>query len=531
MSQFKESRQEKLFTSKLYVLCGFVFITFQSALGCHGGSGGGLPFPEGFLFGAATAGFQSDMGCPTLSSGKCDDTRSDWYQFVVSPEMQASRLAFLSGEDPSVVGPGHWELYETDLDLAAGECRHNAFRMSIEWSCIFPDSTIGIEGYESLRAAADGAAVDHYHAVFRAMQARGLEPLVTIHHYTLPDWIHDGVGCHLDFECCSPRGWVDRDTTVREIAKYAGFAAREFGAEVDLWGTQNEPFAVLLSGYLLPTPTRTNPPAVVLEEDAFRTAFGAMSDAHARMYDAVKAGDRIDADGDGHASRVGIVYAVAPVVPRDPADPMDRRAAENVFHLWNTAFLDAVALGQLDEGLNRNPVFREDLAGRMDFLGMNYKVRVSVEGLPFSILPGLTPLADFNPLSLDMDEVYPRGIYEMADLFARRYGIPIIITENNGQSVPRGDMEAEVRFLVENLSWVSHAIRQGVDVRGFFYWSLTDNYEWNHGMSVPLGLYGVDPGDPAKVRTPRKTVEVYGAVAAAGAVPADLAERYPVEFD
>ena len=514
-----------------------VAITLLTALGCHGGSEtgssktGALPFPDGFLFGAATAGFQSDMGCPTLPPDVCDDTRSDWYQFVTSPEMLASGRTFLSGDDPSAVGPGHWELFETDLDLAARECNHNAFRMSIEWSRIFPDSTIGVEGYENLRAAADARAVAHYHEVFRAMKARGLTPLVTLHHYTLPVWIHDAVGCSLDFECCSPRGWVDRETTVHEIAKYAGFAAREFGGEVDLWGTLNEPFAVLLSGFLLPTPMRTNPPVRLLDGPSFFTAFEAMVEAHARMYDAVKANDRVDARGDGHASQVGVIYAIAPVLPRDPDSPLDRQAAENVFHLWNTAFMDAVALGRFDARLDGRPVFREDLAGRSDFLGMNYKVSVVVEGLPFTILPDLSPLATFNPLTLSAGLIEPRGIYDMTDFFTKRYGIPIIVTENNGQSVPRGDMETEIRIVVEKLSWLSHAIARGVDVRGYFYWSLTDNYEWNHGTGVRLGLYRVDPDDPAKGRTPRETVDVYAAIAAAGAVPADMAARYPVDFE
>jgi len=493
---------------------------------------GGLRFPDGFLFGAATAGFQSDMGCPTLPAEACDDARSDWYQFVTSEEMIHRWYSFLSGQDPSRVGPGHWELYETDFDLAAGPCNFNAFRMSIEWSRIFPFSTHGIEGYENLRSVADAESLNHYHQVFAAMRARGLEPLVTLHHYTLPVWIHDGVGCHLDFESCTERGWIDREVIVHEMAKYAGFVAREFGAEVDLWGTLNEPYAVLLSGFLLPTPVRTNPPVMLLNGQAFKTAYIAMIEAHARMYDAVKEQDLVDADGNGLASEVGIIYAVAPVAPKDPSSERDRQAAENVFYLWNTAYLDAVVLGVFDEHLDRNPVFRPDLAGRVDYLGMNYKVRITVEGIPFSLLPNLSPLITFNPLSLEMEEVYTRGIHEMAVLFHERYdGLPIIVTENNGQSVPEGDMESEIRYVVENLSWLSRAISRGVNIRGYFYWSLTDNFEWNRGMGVPLGLYHVSPDDPEKQRTPRETVDVLSTIAGHGLIPPELSERYPVGLD
>jgi beta-glucosidase/6-phospho-beta-glucosidase/beta-galactosidase len=491
--------------------------------------GNARAFPEGFLFGAATAGFQCDMGCPTPSFPGCVDAASDWYAYVTSPETTGLFRTFLDGGDPAIIGPGLWELYESDFDLAAGPCGHNAFRMSLEWSRIFPRSTLGIEGHENLRAVADPAAVVHYHDMFRALRERNLTPLVTLHHYTQPLWVHDGVGCTLDPDGCKHRGWLDRETILREIAKYAGFAAREFGAEVDLWGTLNEPFAVLLSGHLLPTPMRSNPPAVFLDAEGFTTAYEAMITAHARIYDAVKAGDGIDADGDGDASRVGLIHAFAPVAPQDPASELDRQAAENVFYLWNTAFLDAVILGMFDADMDGRATFRQDLAGRNDFLGVNYKVRIRVAGLPAPFAPALSPLTTFDPLSLDMSEIYPRGLYESLETLSERYRLPMIITENNGQHIPKDDVASEIRYVVENLTWLARALARGIDVRGYFYWAFMDNYEWNHGMTVPLGLYQVLPDDPRKERVPRDTVEVLASIAREGGIPRDLAERYPVE--
>jgi len=486
-------------------------------------------FPPGFLFGAATAGFQVDMGCPSLPAAQCADTNADWYAYVTDPDVIARPLTFLADEDPNEVGPGHWELFEDDFDLAKNELKHNAFRMSIEWSRIFPQSTVDVEGYDNLLAVADADALAHYHSVFDALRERGLQPLVTLHHYTMPTWLHDAVGCTLDFRNCERRGWLDAEVAVREIAKYAGFCAREFGGDVDLWATQNEPFAVLLSGYLLPTPTRSNPPARVLDGDSLLTAYAAMIDAHARMYDAIKEGDTIDADNDGGNAQVGLVYAVAPVRPHDAGQPNDQSAAENVFYMWNTAFLDAVALGMFDSHINGEQVYREDLAGRMDFIGLNYKVRIVVDGLPFPLLPWLSPLTNFNPITLKFDEVYPQGIYDMAHWLQDRYGVPIHVTENNGQHLPRDDVDAEVRYLVEHFSWLAQAIDEGVDVRSYFYWALMDNYEWNRGMHVPLGLYEVDPLDPLKTRIARPTVPVFAAIAEANGVPVELAEQYPIE--
>ncbi|MFC1889552.1 glycoside hydrolase family 1 protein [Thermodesulfobacteriota bacterium] len=522
----------------LYTL-GFILIITAWAPGCNGAceEEAAYTFPPGFLFGTATAGFQVDMGCPTLPAEVCDDRASDWYQFVTSPWTRLNPLNFLAGDDPSIVGPGHWELYETDHALAADELGNNAFRMSLEWSRIFPASTVGVEGYEALLAVADQAAIAHYHRIFDSLCARGLSPLVTLHHYTLPRWIHDAVQCQFDLENCTSRGWLDRDLILTEIAKYAGFAAHEFGGYVDLWATQNEPLAVLIPGFVMPTPMRTNPPGAILNVVAAKSVFMTMVEAHARMYDAVKAGDAVDADGDGSASEVGLVYAVVPAAPMDPENPVDQQAAADVFYLYNMIFLNGVGLGLLDENLDGNVVERPDLAGRFDFMGMNYKTRMRVEGVadacgePMALLPSLSPFTTFNPLTLDISEVYPRGIAETAAFLYEAFGVPVYVTENNGQHVFAGDIEAEARYLVEQLSWLARAIEEGVDVRGYFYWSLFDNFEWNHGMTRPLGLYAVDPEDPLKRRIPRATVDVFAAICRPGAIPAELAAKYPIGME
>lgn len=480
-------------------------------------------FPEGFLFGTAVAGFQADMGCPTLSPEVCDDPGSDWYAFVTSPEVIADPGAYLAGDPPSA-GPGQWELYEADLERAATELHSTGFRFSIEWSRVFPTATDGIDGVEALRAVASAEAIAHYHAVLQAARARGVTPLVTLNHYSLPTWIHDGVGCHFDLDTCSPRGWLDRERTVAEIAKFSGFVAAEFGGEVDLWATLNEPLAIVLPGYLMPSADRSNPPAVTQRFAEARQVFVALVEAHARMYDAVHAADLADADGDGTAAEVGLVYALAPVAPMDEIYESDRQAAENVFYLWNTAFLDAVALGDLDEDLDGVPAHRDDLADRMDYLGINYYTRVTVAGVDNPVFPEFSPLTTFNPATMIPWETYPKGLYEMAVLVKDRYGLPAIITENGAQD-PDDDGTGP-DFLVDHLMWAARAIRDGVDLRGYFYWTLIDNYEWNHGMDIRMGLYAVDEDDPTKARVARQAVPVFGRIAAAGEVAKDLVDQY-----
>ncbi|MGM0576114.1 MAG: family 1 glycosylhydrolase [Myxococcota bacterium] len=128
-----------------------------------------------------------------------------------------------------------------------------------------------------------------------------------------------------------------------------------------------------------------------------------------------------------------------------------------------------------------------------------------------------------------MSRVQPRGLYEMAHLLDRRYGLPIYVTENNGRQMWHGDQDEEADLVVRNLQWLERAVEEGADVRGYFYWSFMDNYEWNHGMAIPLGLFGVDPGDPTKARTPREMAHIYGRIAEEGGVPEDLRAVHPID--
>ena len=494
--------------------------------GAHVAEDGALVFPAGFVFGTAIAGFQADMGCPTWSAAECDDPHSDWYAFITSPETVQSGGAYLSGDPPSY-GPGFWELYEDDLDRVAGDLANTGFRFSLEWSRIFPEATDGLEGYDALAAVADAGAVARYHEILDALAERGVAPLVTLNHYTLPTWIHDGVGCHLDLDGCSPRGWLDRERTVTEAARYAGFVAEEFGHQIDRWATLNEPFAVMLPGYILPSEERSNPPAVSLRTAEAKEVFVAMIEGHARMYDAVKAADLADADGDGVASEVGIVYAMAPVKPMDPESELDVASVGNIEYLWNFAFLDAVVAGVLDADLDGVGEARDDLADRMDYLGINYYTPVIIEGTEDPVLEDLSPLTTFNPLTFITWQDYPRGIYEVVLAATERYdGIPIVITEN-GLPLDLEDEDGGSDFLVRHLTWLWRAARDGADVRGYYFWTLVDNYEWNHGMGLRFGLYGIDPDDPAKTRTARHHVATYGAIAGSGSLPVEQLEAYP----
>ena len=440
------------------------------------------PFPAGLVWGTANAGFQHEMGCPTTS---CLDTGSDWYQWVTDQSIIDAKL--VKG-DPVEEGPGQWELFESDMDLVVEEVSQNGYRMSLEWSRIFPNTTDSANTDEEVRALADPAAVKRYHEMLQAMRSRKITPLVTLNHYSLPLWLHDGVACHNDVETCENRGWLDSARMTREVSKYARFVADEFGGEIDLWGTFNEPFAVILAGYAFPEPAeRTNPPGI--KDFSFGLAvevINAMIEAHAKVYDNIHAMDTVDADGDGEAAMVGLIPNLASVASDQPETEIGERAVANAFHLYNRLMLDALVLGEWDPDMDGEPnEIREDLLGRMDFVGINYYLQLLVKAMPNSLSANV-PLLTFLPDPFNLGGSYPPGIYEVSMFVAEEYGLPIYITENS--------------FSVAHIAWLRKAVEDGADVRGYFHWCFIDQYEWNHGFATS-GIYAYDHA--TKVRIPK----------------------------
>ncbi len=484
---------------------------------------GPIALPKGFVFGTAIAGFQADMGCPTLAASACTDPNSDWFAFTTSPTTVNDPSCYLSGQDPGVVGPGFWELYAADIQRADEELHNKALRLSIEWSRIFPTATDGVEGFDALKQIASASAIAEYHAIFAELKKRGMRPLVTLQHYSLPSWLHDAVGCHTDFTNCSPRGWVDESRAVAEAAKYAGFVGQEFGGDVDWWATVNEPLQNMVFGYLEPNAQRSQPPAVSLQTAAAKTVLDALINAHARMYDALKQSDTVDADGDGIASWVGVVYPLVPVTPANPKLAVDQTAAKNIDYLWNRVYLNAVVLGKYDANLDGTTTVRSDLAGRMDYVGVNWYGGLEVSGLAISLLPALSPLFTASPDLVTTDN-QPDKLAAFLHYVNVDLGMPAVITENG----TGGDANTP-GFIVANLEAVAGAIAAGADVRGYFYWTLTDNFEWNHGMNIRMGLYAVDATDPTKTRTARPAAKAYAEIASSGSVPAALVAEWPTD--
>ena len=211
-------------------------------------------------------------------------------------------------------------------------------------------------------------------------------------------------------------------------------------------------------------------------------------------------------DGEGRAGTRHFVN-IASFVPSDPNDPQGETAARHASWVHNEIFLEGAATGRLDRNIDGQlDAPREDLVGRLDWIGVNYYTKLAVLSLPGPLLTD-HPWLDFLP-SIDggFFQIYPDGLYESLKL-ASRFGLPMYVTENGTPDLQDDSGET---FLKPHLRALWRAIDEGLPVEGYFFWTLVDNYEWNHGMAMKLGLYALDLD--TKARTLRKVAETYAEI-------------------
>jgi beta-galactosidase len=485
-------------------------------------------FPRDFLWGTAISGFQTEAGGRPANA----DRRSDWW--VWSHDRQNIEADRVSG-DLVERGPGHWRLHERDARLARRRLGANAFRFSIEWSRVFPRSTAGARTPRQLDRLADPSAVRGYAAQLRAIRRRGMEPVLTLNHFTLPTWLHDPIAVRDAFAGTGPDdpppsvargGWLDA-RTVREFRKFAAWAAWRFGERADLWVTINEPVVVAVQGYVNVQGVFAGwfPPGVYSLPAAVRVLRN-LAKANAVAYDAIHRHDR--------RARVGPVHNMIAFTPADPANPNDRTGAEHADYIFNRVFLNAVVRGQDDrdvDGRIEAGERRRDLRGRADFIGLNYYFRSRVTGLGapasttvplFDFLPNNTYAHPQNPAAPPCPttctefgwEVHPQGFRRVLRI-AGGYGLPVYVTENG---LADGDDDMRRGYLLSHLRALRGAMRDRLArVKGYFAWSLVDNFEWAAGYYPRFGFFSYDPDTLA--RRARPSARLFRRIARSGNLP------------
>ncbi len=475
-------------------------------------------FPKDFKFGFSQAGFQSEMGITEK------DTNSDWYYWANDPFNINHHI--VSGDNPAD-GAGYWDLYKTDHRIAQS-LNMNAARIGIEWSRIFPTSTekievnsiiengnvikinISKESIEELFNICDKRAIEHYREIFQDLKKRGFFVIINLFHWSLPLWIND------------PRERVPHEgnklgncfnqKTVIEFTKYAALIADQFSDLADKYCTMNEPNEVFKS----------------CSEDksisAFRARMKYFIEAHARAYDVIKAISN---------KPVGLIYSNGDVQSFDNQDIEIKTVVE---FEQRYSFFDALTKGDMSwyvadcktKGLESGPSKRGDLENRMDWLGVNYYSRnvvmrnengyESVKGLGYDAgLISRDKSLDGRSVTETGWEIYPIGIYNLLMSYYRRYGLPMIVTENG--LADKNDIFRS-RYLVSHLHYVEKAISEGANIEGYLHWSLCDNFEWGSGFSKKFGLVMVDYN--TKKRYLRPSALVFREIAKNNEIPEQL---------
>ena len=453
----------------------------------------------------------------------------------------------MSGDLPED-GPGHWPRFRRDLDLAAEDLNNNAFRFSVEWPRIFPRSTEGIDvgaeidesDLERLDRLADQRAVHHYRNVLTAAAKRGITPFVTLHHWTIPTWLHDplatrealaGRGPNEPLPELGAGGWLEPET-VDEFEKYAAYLAWKLGDRADYWNTLNEPLVQVTFGYVnVPGLFGAFWPPGVFSFTGAIAALLNLERANTVAYDALKRFDRRDADGDGSPSLVGPVMNMIAFTPGDPSSPADREATEHADYLFNRLFLNARSRATSTRTPTGDLRGEEDVhARKADFVGLNYYFRGRVTAArpahPADPDPRLHPRHHLRqprrPVAAPVPDHLQRarrgdlpGGLPPGDRHRRRLRAPGLRDRERDR---RRRRRPAPRLPHDHLRQLLLAIHEDdADVRGYFHWSLTDNLEWVYGYQPKFGLYSFDPR--TLERTPRPSAALYAGIASENALP------------
>lgn len=390
-------------------------------------------FPPGFWWGTAASAYQTE-------GGNLNSDWSWWEQEEMKKPPDRRRI-----KEPCGKACDHWNRYEEDYDLARS-LGVQVHRLSIEWSRVYPREGL-----------VDREALERYRAMLLALHSRGIKVMLSLNHFTLPFW------------AASQGGYAGGKYLLPAFEAFVDTVACALGDLVDCWLPLNEPNVVPVAAYLggVMPPFKSNP---LLFVRAFRT-FMAMQ---GRAYRVLKS----------HFPRapVGVAFSYFHFQPFRPRSLPDRCGAALAHLTTNLRFFQGVAGRRIGPPLGLWGTLPE-LDGSLDFVGINYYTTSYMKRLyPLESRPG-DPVTDMGWI------FYPQGLYEVLHSIQKVIPLPIIITENG---VATADEKFRIRYIRDHLKEVHRAISEGIDIRGYMYWSLTDNFEWQHGYGKRFGLIGID---------------------------------------
>jgi beta-glucosidase len=417
-------------------------------------------FPGDFLWGAATAAYQIE-GSPLADGAGA----SIWHRFSHTP-------GNTTNGDTGDVACDHYYRYESDIALMR-ELGLEAYRFSISWSRIFPEG----------KGRVNGKGIDFYSRLIDRLLESDILPNVTLYHWDLPAALDDR------------GGWLNPDIS-SWFADYATTMFDALGDRVPMWATINEPFVVMDGGYM----------------------HGNLAPGHRNMYEApIVTHNLLRSHGmavqafrsSGSAGRIGLVVNLEPRYAASSSEE-DLAATARMDAYSNRHYLDPVLSGKYpdelaeifgDAWISPGDGEMELIREPVDFIGVNYYSRSVIRhddtNLPFRA----ERVAQVGNAHTEMGwEVFPQGLTDILVWIKSRYGdIPLYITENGSAwadppAAENGQLTDPLRvaYLHDHLEAIRDAIAKGVNLRGYFAWSLLDNYEWSHGYTKRFGIVHVN---------------------------------------
>ena len=466
------------------------------------GGDGPFVFPPAFFWGAATADHQIERA-----------QNDDWTTF----ERRAHKESKQERRPDGNVAPGHiagvaeipaeWIEQKTDFDTHyvsdIASCKrmgHNAHRFSISWARLFPRAGM---------AEPDPAGIAFYAGIFDELEKNGLEPFVTLFHFASPQWLWDTADTN-------KKKGLERDDAVESFAVFTRTVVKNFGSRVKYWCTLNEPMVWAYLGYLdgvfPPGEKRPGGPKAVFDIVA------QLLRMHAAAWKEIKSSNVL--------AQVGIAHHIRHFIPWRKWWPLDGLAALLVDQAFVLDFTDAIESGTFKGTLTGRSLTIPGLAGTQDYVGLNYYGRFYVkttlsQGLTIVPHDPTEPGEEKSDVGWAIDET---SFTPEVMRFHRRYRKPVYILENGIADNQDDDVRRQA-FIVRHARGMWQAIEEGADVRGFFFWSLIDNFEWAEGFAPRFGLLKVDYANDC-ARTPRPSAEVYRQIASANAIPAALWKKF-----
>ncbi|MCX7918772.1 MAG: GH1 family beta-glucosidase [bacterium] len=420
-------------------------------------------FPSGFLWGTATAAYQIEGAYNEDGKGE-----SIWDRFSHTP---GTISQFQNGD----IACDHYHRWQEDIELMAG-LHLNAYRFSVAWPRIFPDGRGNVPNEKGLA---------FYNRLVDALLAKHIQPVVTLYHWDLPQALED------------QGGWLNPDTS-HYFADYAQVMFKSLGDRVALWITLNEPWVSAFVGY-----------QNGIHAPGKRDAKGSFIAAHHLLLAhglAVRSYRESQTCG-----RIGITLNFTPMYPASNKTEDQAAAIRNDGYV-NRWFLDAIVRGQYPQDVwdwfmkkgwlfSLNPEDMKIISLPIDFLGVNYYTRGIIAADPNNPFLGAKSILGSGKRSAMGWEMYPLGLYDLLLRLWKEYMAPmqkpLYVTENGvavDDNLKKGKVHdtKRIQYLQAHIEQVFKAIQAGVNVRGYFVWSLLDNFEWAQGYSKRFGIVYTD---------------------------------------